>query len=175
MRADWTIDGAGLFVATSPGTFNVIAADSGLLATATVTVVEDAAVTPYQTWCQAQFSDTELLDPLISGDSADPDGDGLANLLEYAGGFEPKNAGSVALPACATAAGYLTVTYQQSKTATDVTLDVEASDDLVNWSSAGLIETSRIDRGTYWEVTVQDAIPLTAANYRFMHVRVTRP
>ena len=40
-------------------------------------------------WKGARFTHAELADPLISGDSADPDGDGLPNLLEYGLGLDP--------------------------------------------------------------------------------------
>ncbi len=43
-----------------------------------------AVKTPYRLWAEAIFSEAALADPEISGFSADPDGDQLANLLEFA-------------------------------------------------------------------------------------------
>ncbi|MBK8478496.1 MAG: hypothetical protein IPL39_20075 [Opitutaceae bacterium] len=37
-------------------------------------------------------------DPALIGDSADPDGDGIANLLEYAFGLEPLSPSRTGLP-----------------------------------------------------------------------------
>ena len=46
--------------------------------------------TLYQSWKASKFTPAELADPLVSGDEADPDGDGIVNCLEYACGTEPK-------------------------------------------------------------------------------------
>jgi hypothetical protein len=45
---------------------------------------------PWDEWRLGKFSAAELLDPNISGELADPELDGLSNLLEYACGFDPK-------------------------------------------------------------------------------------
>jgi hypothetical protein len=46
---------------------------------------------PWDEWRLGQFSAAELLDPNVSGELADPDLDGLSNLLEYACGLDPKS------------------------------------------------------------------------------------
>ncbi|NNM30231.1 MAG: hypothetical protein HKO57_11980, partial [Akkermansiaceae bacterium] len=43
----------------------------------------------FAAWQQEQFTAAELADPLVSGASADPDGDGLANMLEYGLRLDP--------------------------------------------------------------------------------------
>ncbi|MEC8973646.1 MAG: lamin tail domain-containing protein, partial [Verrucomicrobiota bacterium] len=48
----------------------------------------------FAVWRRAHFSDAELGRPKISAPSADPDGDGLANLAEYLAGTRPRDAGS---------------------------------------------------------------------------------
>ena len=45
-------------------------------------------------WLDGHFNSTELLDPLITGPIADPDGDGLMNLIEFAVGTVPNDPGS---------------------------------------------------------------------------------
>lgn len=52
---------------------------------ATVTVTAD----PYQEWRAAQFSPAQLVNPLVSGNSADPDGDSRSNEDEYVFGTSP--------------------------------------------------------------------------------------
>jgi len=49
---------------------------------------------PFEAWRLANFTAEELLNPTISGPDADPDGDGVKNLLEYAWGTNPKAAAS---------------------------------------------------------------------------------
>ncbi len=55
------------------------AAGSANSTAATVTVVSD----PYEEWRAGQFNVTQLGNPQISGPTADPDGDGVANQDEY--------------------------------------------------------------------------------------------
>ncbi len=61
----------------------------------------------YSAWLAAAFTTTELADPLISGDAADPDRDGLSNFTEFAFGHLPRkaDAGSLASPATVTEGG----------------------------------------------------------------------
>ena len=47
---------------------------------------------PIASWRNSLFSTEELASPLISGNDADPDGDGLNNLLEYIFATNPKQA-----------------------------------------------------------------------------------
>ena len=46
---------------------------------------------PADAWRFINFTSLELTNPAISGDNADPDGDRLANLMEYALGLPPKS------------------------------------------------------------------------------------
>ena len=48
----------------------------------------------FAAWRRAHFSDAELGRPKISAPSADPDGDGMANLAEYLAGTRPRDAKS---------------------------------------------------------------------------------
>jgi hypothetical protein len=74
-------------------------------------------------------------------DSADADGDGFANLIEYAYGFSPvsTNAAATGLRASATtnAGGgtALMLTFRRDPRATDLTYQLQTSDDLVTWST----------------------------------------
>ena len=43
----------------------------------------------YSSWAAARFSSTQLSNPLVSGTGADPDKDGVVNLLEQAFGMNP--------------------------------------------------------------------------------------
>ncbi|MCX6879064.1 MAG: putative Ig domain-containing protein [Verrucomicrobia bacterium] len=176
-----------------------LAADSGLLsgtptapgdASFTVCVTDQFGlttskdftlrVTPsggYAAWKVARFTPAELADPAISGDSADPDHDGIPNLLECALALEPQSVNAGGLPTVRNEGGHLTFIYRQNKDATDLTFTPQASANMVNgsWSAAGLTETGREDKGTYWLVTVTDSTPISAATGRFMRLQVAKP
>ena len=49
-------------------------------------------------WLLENFSATSLVDVAVTGDIADPDGDGIANLLEYALGLDPNVRDASGLP-----------------------------------------------------------------------------
>ena len=94
-----------------------------------------------QTWKESHFTAGELLDALISGDGADPDGDGIANIVEYALGLDPRVPDGAGLPIARIENNKLIVEYNRSVTATDVTLAVKVSSDLLNHlASNGVIE-----------------------------------
>jgi expansin len=100
----------------------------------------------YSQWQTASFSSTELTNSVISGDSADPDGDGIPNLLEYAMGLDPKVANPSPLKLQFGQVGGLSVpelNYTMNVLATDVTFTVEESTDLVSWGTANIAELSR--------------------------------
>lgn len=73
-------------------------------------------------------------------DSADADGDGIANVVEYAYAFSPlsSNSAGAGMQAAATTAGgstTFTITFRRDPRATDLTYQVQTSDDLVVWNT----------------------------------------
>lgn len=58
-----------------------------------VPIGTDDPRTPFEHWLQASFANAAG-DPAVAGDTADPDGDGASNLLEYALGGDPLSAAS---------------------------------------------------------------------------------
>ncbi|MEI8340801.1 MAG: SBBP repeat-containing protein [Verrucomicrobiota bacterium] len=136
----------------------------------------------YTTWKSTRFNDTELGNSSISGDSADPDHDGIPNLMEYALKLEPRQASSAGLPtrSVVTVSGsnYLALSYTKVDLAIDITYLVESSGNLSGWNSgAGFTAPySSTDNGNgTTTVVVRDAIPLSSASKRFLHLKVTRP
>ena len=102
----------------------------GPASSATITITEP----PYASWQARYFPSTESNDPLLSGELADPDQDGVVNLVEYALALNPR-ASDVGGPTTAGIQpdGRLSITYTRNRAATDVTVKVEVSTDLVTW------------------------------------------
>ncbi len=103
------------------------------------------------------------------GPDADPDGDGLTNLLEYALGLAPNTSSNNGLPDTVFESGNLSLTYRQA--VGDVSYVVEVSSlpfDTTGWTKVG------VNQGTPDISGVTKAtIPATGSS-RFLRLRVTR-
>jgi inosine-uridine nucleoside N-ribohydrolase len=98
-----------------------------------------SVLTARSIWRKQFFNEAELLDSSLSGDAADPDGDGLANSTEYAFGFDPRSPSQNALPKPKVENGALRIAFQAPRL--DINYVVEASVDLERWDAEHLILT----------------------------------
>ncbi len=119
-------------------------------------------------------------DPAIIGDNADPDADGVANLLEYAFDLDPFTASRVGLPTIAlrpvVPGGplYLTLTFATPASVTDLDFTPQVSGNLSAWlSGQGQTETvsDTTDAGIR-TVVVRDTVPVSGGTRRFMRLQV---
>lgn len=112
-------------------------------------------------------------DPAISGNMADPDDDGVKNLLEYALGMNPLG-GEGNLPACSISGAYLRLTFQRRVNAPDVVYYPESCGDLGDWQpNVTEIYASAPDANGLQTVIVEDNVPIAeSGGQRFMRVRV---
>jgi sugar lactone lactonase YvrE len=122
-----------------------------------------------QGWRQTHFGS-----PANTGnaaDRADPDQDGLPNLLEYALNLPP-NAASRATAAVQAASGSLEYTYTRGTAAYNggTTFQVEWSDDLTTWFTTGVVESLISDDGTHQQIKA--TLPAGSAGRRFVRLRV---
>ena len=83
-------------------------------------------------WKATRFSPAGLSDPALSGDSADPDGDGRKNLLEYALGGEPLVPDQAPVQAVAGPDG-LALHFPERVVAGDLLYHLSESPDLHHW------------------------------------------
>lgn len=87
-------------------------------------------------WQTEHFSAGEIADPNVSGLLADPDHDGLANLLEYALGLDPRSAAADGLPAVSVTATDWVFQYTRPADRDDIYYIVQMSTDLTLWQLA---------------------------------------
>ena len=189
---------ASVFQPTSPVTMNIAAAPaptgytfhhwtgSGVASTTsastTVTltnagaetaVVAHYVVAPYTLWKQQVFG-TDATNPAVAGDLADPDHDGLTNLVEYAINSQPLDVASgksSLVVDTETAAGskYLRLTVPKNSAATDATYTVQVSSDLRTWDAASTV----VESNTSTTLSVRDSVAFTSATRRFIRLQVT--
>ena len=113
--------------------------------------------------------------PGIGGDTSDAEPDRLPNLVEYALGLSP-TAPDVNPFSPAVTNNYFQITFQKSKSAVDVTLTPEWSQDLLNWFNgpAYLTETSCIDAGPVQWITMQTSSAVSTNSTGFIRIRTSR-
>lgn len=131
--------------------------------------VASASTPPVATFSDWQI-DTGLseMDEADAAATADPDGDGIVNLLEYALGGDPLIPNSASLPQIAVDNTYMTITFLRLRS--DINYRIEASDNLVNWS---IIAENPGSVGSW--VTVDDIVPIAEASRRFLRLVVVLP
>lgn len=107
-----------------------------------------------------------------AADTANPMGDGMANLLKYALGLDPLvPADNPVVVDIST--GFLRLTSPKNPSATDVTFSVEVTDDLTasSWTTNG----TTVDVNTTTLLQVHDNTPVSSASNRFIRLHVSRP
>jgi hypothetical protein len=178
------IDSAGTLTTPTAGSATITATYQGVTAQSVITVTP--AWTPYQYWKFDNLAD------INADDNADPAGDGVSNLMKYALGLNPfvsVSPGSLGVSGFSTYAGdeYLSLQFQRSLSATDVTFQIEISSDLAQpWlegssygpggdvpNTAYITEVSRSDSGNFETITVRDAVPVRQELHRFIRLKVS--
>lgn len=134
----------------------------------------------FTTWRASNFTPLEVTNSALSGDTADPDGDGMNNLLEFAFGLAPKTASTTGSPTTAvqniSGSDYLTITYRRRAPALDLAYAVQTSGDLAGaWAGGAVQVGSATANGDGTEtVTFRDSSALGSGLKRFLRLQVTR-
>lgn len=134
----------------------------------------------FASWVWSSFREEDQHDPAIVGPLADPDGDGLSNLVEYALGLDPMIPEQTAdehfpvEPVWVDDEPFLTATFRLRR-GTDLTVRVEVSGDAAEWHwgpSSVSVVTQPLD-GDFDLVIARDRTPFGGdAAPRFMRLRV---
>lgn len=152
------------------GEYKVVVSNSGGNVTSSAATLTVTPLVSFTNWLATHFTAMELDDPLLAGANADPDQDGLSNLVEYALGHSPRTATSTGLPGVSSASGSWLYTYQRPVDRTDVTYLVEFSPDLVNWNPVTAQKiTTDAETETWTASTNQTTYPTG-----FFRLRITR-
>ncbi|MDW8343736.1 MAG: Ig-like domain-containing protein [Verrucomicrobiae bacterium] len=157
--------------ASISGTPGPVSAPAGLTGTAAVVgnelrVTLTPVLTPLQAWRLLHFGTTENAGN--AANSADPDDDGVANLLEYALGTVPTDRNSVVVPALSTSANRLRLTFTPS-VVNGLRYLVEATGNLAGWPEQTDV-TSLLAPGVSFTHT--DTVDIGSASQRFLRLRV---
>ncbi len=125
----------------------------------------------------------------LGADAADPNANGLVNLLDYALGNSPLSAITANRPVVSNPADRLTIAFPRNPALADITYTVEATPDLTanSWtpiarSTAGGAMTNLGGAFSVTEsgapikaVTVVDGQTQTGHDHRFLRLKITRP
>lgn len=99
----------------------------------------------WEAWLENHFSAIERADPQISGDVADPDGDGMGNFLEFLTATHPRQSeshptfGIVRETNPTDGKVYERFTFNVAKYLSTEVVSVESTTDLVQWTDTGVI------------------------------------
>ena len=127
---------------------------------------------PREAWRHARFGTDQPIGN--AADLADPDGDGLPNLLEYALNREPLAAGGATATTHSIDAptGKLRFTFRRARPAHELTYTVQASSDLATWTAIATNPGGESAVGA--DVTVLDNSP-PGTPRRFLRLQLTTP
>ncbi|WP_367871707.1 hypothetical protein [Luteolibacter sp. Populi] len=115
-------------------------------------------------WLTTYFNATEKADAAISGDLADPDWDGLVNLLEYAFDFDPEKDSSAVAPKAERVGANVRLIFPVPHAST-MNYTVQKSTDLVTWSTSGVTLSTAAGKTTA-------TVPISAAPNAYLRILV---
>jgi len=102
-----------------------------------MTFFERALPGTYEDWQLHYFTDAQLANTVISGPTADPDGDGVPNLLEFAAGGNPlaPDATNAMVRGLWLLANQFAFQFQERASLGNVSRQFQSSGDLINWTN----------------------------------------
>ncbi len=129
---------------------------------------------PAESWKSRHFSPGEMTDPRISGDNADPDGDGFANWIEYIHDSSPVDSGSRGYEEARIEGSRLVLIYQRNSGMVEgFGVTAEATRDLGGWGIESLSE--RIISSLQGVETVEVSMKTAGRDSGFIRLRYKRP
>ncbi len=125
----------------------------------------------FTAWAAEKFG-AQAGNPAVAGPLANPDGDALVNLLEYALGTEPTAGGNL-FPEVTAEAGYLTLTYTRPKDRGDLSYIVEvAPAPGAPWQSNDTTLVSIVDHGATETLKVRSTTSIGSIPEQVIRLRI---
>ncbi len=149
------------------GAFSLASTEAGL------DLVFTPVLTPDEAWRQTWFGDDWNM-PAIAGETADPDGDGVPNLLERAFGGNPNAAEADLSPVADPSAPLLSIVYRRALAATDLVITVQESSDLLSGGWAPAVGTEEVLSSDGGVQRVRFTAPMGDAVVKFLRVQVSK-
>jgi N-acetylneuraminic acid mutarotase len=130
------------------------------------------AIPTFTQWQQLHFTPEELSNPTVSGENADPNHNGLTNLLDYAFTNDPRAVTTKFRPFALREQTTVSLVYPQSVSATDLTCTLEQSSSLANWTVASPANLTLSDDGV--TRLIKSQVPISEQR-QFLRLRVSHP
>jgi hypothetical protein len=146
----------------------------GNLTNASVTIHD----VPINAW-EFQYFEANVTNSAIAGDTANPAGDGIPNLMKYALGLDPTRVEKLPLTASIDTNNYFAVFYTRpDPPPADILYQVDTSSNLLSWTSnllSAMVEQIAFS-SNYATATItwRDMVIASAASQKFLRLRVSR-
>jgi hypothetical protein len=132
--------------------------------------------TTFETWRKLRWGTNDLANLAISGEAADPDGDGISNLAEYALGLEPNHPDAQPLGIAQDAAGpgrVLKFSYDRLAVLSDINFSWQTSVNLSDWAPVIPEHETVSTAAEHFMQHVEASFPVTGA-VRFYRLTISR-
>lgn len=126
-------------------------------------------------WLLQRFTDSQLANPLITAANADPDGDGVPNLLEFADGGNPlvPDATNAFVFGSPISTNQFAIQFQERNSLGNVVRQFQNSPDLLNWSNAAPVSVTPLrNQG---QTTIYRAVFPVQRSAQFFRLTYTVP
>lgn len=132
-------------------------------------------LTNFIAWQNVHFTPAQLADPTMSGPTADPDHDGINNLMEYALMTDPWQPDAATTIQPGIVVGYFGFTFTRRKWAADLQYTIDVSTNLTTWDTSGTQFTQSVisDNGVKQLIQVTESSVGKPYPARYFRLRTT--